>query len=97
MKIGIEWFEGERPQFNVNISSGEGKKPFLTIKGCRIVDGTNGPFVSWPAKKLDSGKYWNHVYASDAFAATVIQEAQKARGNQAPKQRNQQQEDDIPF
>lgn len=87
MKIGIEWFEGERPQFNVTLASGEGKDPLLTIKGCRIVDGQKGAFVSWPAKKLDSGKYWNHVYASEAFAVAVLQEAQKTRTKQAPKGR----------
>ncbi|MEY4376121.1 MAG: SpoVG [Pseudomonadota bacterium] len=69
MKIAIEH---HNDQFNVLLSSKEGAEPFLTIKGCRIVNGRNGPFVSWPARKLESGKYWNHVYASEAFGAAVI-------------------------
>lgn len=98
MKISIEWFPGERPQFNVTLSSGEGKEPFLTIKGCRLVNGSKGDFVSWPAKKLDSGKYWNHVYASEAFAVAVMQEAKKTQSqNAAPKQRNNDMDDDIPW
>lgn len=92
MKIGIEWFQGERPQFNVTLASGEGKEPFLTIKGCRIVDGPKGAFVSWPAKKLESGKYWNHVYASEAFATAVLQEAKKA-----PPKRRQEADEPIQF
>jgi DNA-binding cell septation regulator SpoVG len=78
MKITIEHFPGERPQFNVCLASGEGKEPFLTIKGCRIVEGSKGPFISWPATKNEkTGKYWNHVYGSDAFAAEVMKEAHK--------------------
>lgn len=77
MQIIIRWFEGERPQFNVALASTPGKEPFIEIKGCRIVEGKNGPFVSWPARKLDDGKYWNHVYASEAFNLTVLSEAQK--------------------
>lgn len=97
MKITIEHFPGERPQFNVSLSSGEGKEPFLVIKGCRIVEGNKGAFVSWPARKLDTGKYWNHVYASDAFAAAVLAEAQKTQTKVAPKSRNTEPADDIPF
>jgi DNA-binding cell septation regulator SpoVG len=97
MRITIEHFPGERPQFNVSLSSGEGKQPFITIKGCRIVDGSNGPFISWPARKLDTGKYWNHVYASDAFSAAVLAEAQKTQTKAAPKSRNTEADSDIPF
>jgi DNA-binding cell septation regulator SpoVG len=76
MHISIEWFKGKYPQFNVSLASAEGREPFLVIKGCRIVDGSKGSFVSWPATKNEkTGKYWNHVYASDAFAAKVLEEA----------------------
>lgn len=101
MKIGIEWFEGghDRPQFNVSLASAEGKDPFLTIKGCRIVDGSKGPFVSWPARKMDNGKWFNHCYASEPFAAAVLAEASKAQ--QKPKRidnvRKEDIDDDIPF
>jgi hypothetical protein len=95
MKIICKWFPGEKPQFNVAIASAEGKEPFLEVKGCRIVNWQNGEFVSWPAKKLDTGKYWNHVYASEAFNVAVLDEAKKsmprAAGGSAPV------DDEIPF
>ncbi len=104
MKIAIEHI---RDQFNVALSSKEGVEPFITIKGARIVEGKNGPFISWPAKKMDSGKYWNHVWCSEAFNAAVLEAAQKT----APKPtkakdeawqarapaRQEPVEDDIPF
>ena len=107
MKIGIEHYERD---FNVTLASKEGAQPFLTIKGCRVVDGSKGPFVSFPAKKLDSGKYWNHVYASDAFQAAVLEAfnaskpaAKPARQKDerwqasAPARQAAPEEDDIPF
>lgn len=69
MKISIEHF---RDQFNVGLSSREGVEPFLVIKGCRVVNGRNGEFVSWPSRKQEDGRYWNHVYASEAFARAVL-------------------------
>ncbi len=69
MKISIEH---HNDQFNVGLSSKEGQEAFLVIKGCRVVEGQKGRFVSFPAKKLDSGKYWNHVYASPAFQSAVL-------------------------
>lgn len=36
---------------------------FVTIYGCRIYDGKDGkPFISFPARKGNDGKYWNHAY-----------------------------------
>jgi DNA-binding cell septation regulator SpoVG len=67
--IGIE-HHGD--QFNVTLTSPGKTEPFVTIKGCRVVSGSNGPFVSWPARKMDNGKYWNHVYASNEFTAAVL-------------------------
>lgn len=69
MKISIEH---HNDQFNVSLSSKEGAQPFLTVKGCRVVEGRNGKFVSWPARKLESGKYWNHVWVSEGFATAVL-------------------------
>lgn len=97
MKISIEHFQGERPQFNVSLASGEGKEPFLVIKGCRIVDGSKGQFVSWPAKKMESGKYWNHVFASEAFATAVLQEALRSAPKPETKRAQAPSDDDIPF
>jgi hypothetical protein len=77
MKLLCEWFAGERPQFNLSIASAEGKVPFLTVKGCWIVQGRDGAFVSWPAtKNAKTNKYWQHVWASEPFAAAVLAEAQ---------------------
>ena len=36
---------------------------FVTVYGCRIYDGKDGkPFISFPARKGNDGKYWNHAY-----------------------------------
>lgn len=80
MKITVKHFDGQYPSFNVSLSN-EGKEPFLEIKGCRVMNGSNGEFVSWPSKKLESGKYWNHMYASNEFNAAVLQAAKR----EAPK------------
>jgi DNA-binding cell septation regulator SpoVG len=89
MHIKIEHFAGAKPQFNVAVSSAEGREPFLTVKGCRIVDGSKGPFISWPATKNESsGKYWNHVWASEAFAASVMAEVLKSAPPKEPPKRS---------
>ena len=80
MKITVNWIAGDRPQFNVSLSSAPGKEAFLDIKGCRIVDGAKGPFVSWPATKNEkTGKWWNHCYGSEAFNDAVMAEAQLSK------------------
>lgn len=96
MKVTIEHFDGKYPSFNVNLHAAEGAEPFLSVKGCRIVDGKNGPFVSWPATKNEkTGKYWNHVYGGEKFNEHVLK---LAATNQAPKAaRPAAQDDDIPF
>lgn len=88
MHITIEHINGKYPSFNVALSSKENTQPFLVVKGCRIVDGQNGPFVSGPAtKNQTTGKYWNHTYFNEQFAAAVLE---KAMGQQqaapAPRQ-----------
>ena len=35
----------------------------LTIYGCRIVEGKNGTFISFPSRKGTDGNYYSHVYA----------------------------------
>jgi DNA-binding cell septation regulator SpoVG len=78
MKISIE--QGER-DFTIHLSSKDGAEPFLSIRNCRVVSGSKGDFVSMPAKKMDSGKWFNLVRASDQFQAAVL----KAYGEAAPK------------
>ncbi len=98
MHIDIQHFDR---QFNVCLSSAQGKEPFLTIKGARIVEGKNGPFVSWPAKKLDSGKYWNYAYGSEAFNQAVLEKAQatmpKADTRTHAERKRPTRDDDVPF
>lgn len=65
--------------FNVILTTKEGAEPFLEIKGCRIVNGRDGQFVSYPSRKLESGKYWNHVYGSERFNAVVLEKANANR------------------
>lgn len=86
MEIIIQW-HGD--QFNVELASRPGEEAFLSVKGCRIASGSKGPFVSWPAtKNQQSGKWWNHVYASERFAAVVLSKAQESQ----PKQPGRRQE-----
>lgn len=102
MEITIKWFnESKFPSFNVALSSKEGKDPFLEIKGCRIAQGKDGDFIGWPStKNANSGKYWNHVYASKDFAAVVLEKAKESM----PKAQESKQvksddgfDNDIPF
>jgi DNA-binding cell septation regulator SpoVG len=71
MKITLDLIDGKWPSFNINLASKEGAEPFMTIRGCKMIEHQKGRFISFPAKKLDSGKYWNHVWASDAFQESV--------------------------
>lgn len=94
MKIGIRWFTGKNPQFNIELT-GSGSEPFLTVRGCRLVNGSNGEFISYPAAKGQDGKYWNHAIGSDAFNAEVLKVAKREM-----PQRQQARDDvdsDAPF
>ena len=106
MDIRIKWFDGKYPSFNVSLASAPGRDEFLTIKGCRLVNGTDGQFVSYPAQKKDDGKYWNHVWASEKFNEAVLAaatedapEAKPAKPSKpAPKGRAASEDDgDVPF
>lgn len=77
MKVTIQHFDGKYPSFNIMVHAVEGADPFITIRGCRIVEGKNGPFVSYPATKNDQGKYWNHVVGGEKFNEYVIKESMK--------------------
>lgn len=91
-------FHGD--QFNINLHGAPGADPFLSIKGCRIVNGQNGPFISYPSRKMENGKYWQHVYGGEKFNAAVLKKAQEgqrpshdgARARQLDKPAS-----DIPF
>jgi DNA-binding cell septation regulator SpoVG len=81
-----------RTEFDLELY-GSASEAFLTIRGCRIISGSKGPFVSWPAKKLDKG-WWNHVRSSDAFGAAVLEKAQAAKPAPAKQATN---DDDVPW
>lgn len=105
MKITIKHFAGQYPSFNVSLAN-EGKEPFIEIKGCKIMNGSNGEFVSYPSRKKDDGTYWNHVYGSNDFNAAVLREAKCEAPAPAPKPAPKpapagsgfdDMDDDIPF
>lgn len=89
MEVTVRWFtESKYPSFNVSLATQPGKEPFLDIKGCRLVNGEKGEFVGWPAtKNQTTGKYWNHVYASNDFASVVLEKAKESQPKSAPAER----------
>jgi hypothetical protein len=89
MKISIKHFDGQYPSFNVSLAN-PGKEPFIEIKGCKIMNGSNGEFVSWPSRKKDDGSYWNHVYASNDFNAAVLKAAKEGQPMPRPAPQRQQ-------
>lgn len=87
MEIRTIWQQGQYPSFNLELASDEGRDAFFVLKGCQLKDGPNGPFVSVPCKKNEiTGKYWNHAYLADKFAAIVLSKAQESQPQQAPRQ-----------
>lgn len=100
MHIEIKWVSD---QFNVHLCSKEGAEPFLEVKGCRIANGSKGPFVSWPStKNANTGKWWQHCYGSEKFNAVVLSTAQASQPKAATSSRRPARQDDgddqdIPF
>lgn len=85
MNVLITW-HGD--QFNVELASKEGMEPFISVKGCRIVEGSKGPFVSYPATKNEkTGKWWSHVWASEKFSAVVLEKAMESRQSEGGQRR----------
>lgn len=96
MHITAQWFND---QFNFSLHSKEGSDAFLTVKGCRIVDGKEGPFVGFPATKNAKGEWWRHVWGSDAFQAALIKTANAAKPSQKAQSKAPMadMEDDVPW
>jgi DNA-binding cell septation regulator SpoVG len=102
MEITIKHFDGQYPSFNIMLHGAPGADPFLEIKGCKLVDGKNGPFISYPARKDEkTGKYWNHVYGGEKFNAAVIKKVQEGQAkrpsHEAAKARQLDDDSSIPF
>lgn len=93
MHITIKHFDGQYPSFNIHLHSAEGSEPFLEIKGCRIVDGAKGPFISYPSRKDANGKYWNHVYGGEKFNEHILKLAQADK----PRKPAASDDSDLPF
>jgi DNA-binding cell septation regulator SpoVG len=88
--------EHHNKSFNIALSSKDGRDPFFVLKGCRIVDGQKGRFISVPSVKMESGKYWNHAYISEGFQAEVLK-AYDASTQKAATKAAAPADDDIPF
>lgn len=53
----VHQFDDGSITFNMTIDG------FVQVYGCRIYDGKDGnPFISFPSRKGNDGKFWNHVY-----------------------------------
>ena len=101
MKVSIEWSKSGKT-FSVNIAKKEGEDAFLSIKGCSIREYEGKEFVSWPATKMDDGKWFRYAWANDAFVSHVVELANKGRTSEkpasAPPKKNTIPDDDlIPF
>lgn len=98
LQVEVKLHDGKYPSFDVMLSSAPGKDPFITIKGCRVINGQKGEFVSYPSRKQDDGKYWNHVYATYDFNQMVLEKVKQA---EKPKAKVADplagMDDDIPF
>lgn len=100
MHVNVEWRDSKYPSFNVHLSSKEGKDAFLTIRGCKIIESEKGSFVSFPAKKMDDGKYFNHVWSSKDFNDHVLELAMESQPKEQPRVVKSKADDDdssIPF
>lgn len=75
MEIVIKWFDGKWPTFNIELATKAGNDPFITIKGCSLREHNGKEFIGFPSKKMESGKYWSHVFASDDFQRVIIEKA----------------------
>lgn len=99
MDVSVEWREGKWPTFKVILRAKPGADPFLEIKDCKLVDGSKGTFVSYPARKDEkSGKWWPYLYGGEAFNAHVVKLAQAALpGTARGVSRKESSDDEIPF
>lgn len=51
----------------------------VTIYGCKVVEGKNGDFISFPSHKGKDDKYYNHVYIklSDEQTAGIVKQVEE--------------------
>ena len=74
-------------------------KPLFVIKGCRLVGGQNGMFVSGPASKMNDGKWFNYLFMDKAFGEFVTKEVEKVAPKPSANTSTQNSDDssDVPF
>ena len=53
LRVGINKFNVVN--FNIKIND-------IIINNCKVIEGKNGDFISFPAYKGSDGKYYNYVY-----------------------------------
>ena len=63
---------GETVYFDVIING-------VTIYGCKVVEGKNGDFISFPSHKGKDDKYYNYVYIklSDEQTAGIVKQVEE--------------------
>ena len=63
---------GETVYFDVVING-------VTIYGCKVVEGKNGDFISFPSHKGKDEKYYNYVYIklSDEQTAGIVKQVEE--------------------
>ena len=51
----------------------------ISIYGLRVVEGSKGDFISFPARQGKDGKYYNHVWVklTDADTKEIISQVEK--------------------
>lgn len=75
----------------------KGDKTLIATKACRLVNGPNGPFVSGPSSKMDDGSWLNYLFMDKDFGAYVTKLAVAAMDAPAPKAKNADYDDSVPF
>ena len=52
----------------------------VTIYGCRVVEGMNGDFISFPSRKANDGHYYSHAFVKLTADDTkqIISQVEKA-------------------
>lgn len=63
---------GETVYFDVVING-------VTIYGCKVVEGKNGDFISFPSHKGKDDKYYNYVYIklSDEQTTDIVKQVEE--------------------
>lgn len=51
----------------------------VTIYGCKVIEGKNGDFISFPSHKGKDGKYYNHAWVklSDDDSAAIVKQVEE--------------------